>query len=261
MNVCHNHTEATLASGEGAQRRSGPPRTLIAIPAYNEAATIAAVVGRVRATLPECDLLVVDDGSQDRTGTLLNELRVPTATHVCNLGYGRAIQTAIFYAHRHAYDWLVTLDADGQHQPEQVRSLLAKSETGTCDLIIGSRFVIARDYSGAPLGRQLGMRLFSAVVRAVTGQRIYDTTSGLKLIRRTLFEPLSKWHFIDFHAEAIVYILRLGYTVGELPISVRERTHGRSMYSWASHVSYPVKTMLVVVLGVVEAALTRKKVS
>jgi glycosyltransferase involved in cell wall biosynthesis len=99
-------------------------RILIAIPAYNEAGTIAAVVDRVRSSLPDCDLLVVNDGSGDATEQILKERRITTATHLCNLGYGRAIQTAIMCAIKGGYDALITLDADGQHQPEQLQDLL-----------------------------------------------------------------------------------------------------------------------------------------
>ena len=236
-------------------------RVLVAIPAYNEAETIGTVVKRVRESLPDFDLVVVNDGSRDATGQILTELGVETVAHLCNLGYGRAIQTAIKYAHSCDYDVLITLDADGQHLPEQVRSLYDTSLDDACDVLIGSRYVSTHDYSRSPFGRRLGMQLFSRLVYAVQGQRIYDTTSGLKVIKKSVFAPLSHWHFVDFHAEAIVYLLRLGYRVGEYPIRVDERTQGRSMYSWLSHITYPLKTTLILLLGLVEAELMRRRKS
>ncbi len=241
------------------QRSQLSKSIIVAIPAYNEECTIEAVVKRVRQALPDFDLLVINDGSTDETGETLNRLRVVTATHVCNLGYGRAIQTAIKYALDCNYDVLITLDADGQHSPEQILNLLAASQSEEWDVLIGSRYVATRGYSPAPLGRRIGMKLFSLMAKAITGQRIYDTTSGLKLIKRTAFEPLTHWHFIDFHAEAIVYLLRLGYRVIEAPITAAERTQGVSMYSWLSHITYPLKTSLILLLGVVEAGLTRRR--
>jgi glycosyltransferase involved in cell wall biosynthesis len=234
-------------------------RGLIAIPAYNEEATIEKIVRRVRASLTEFDLLVVNDGSQDTTGLILNRLGVTTATHLCNLGYGRAIQTAIKYALEFEYELLITLDADGQHQPEQVRGLYQESIDAEWDVLIGSRYIQTRTYSNSPFGRRIGMQLFSVLVKLVTGRRIYDTTSGLKVIKRRVLDPLVRWHFADFHAEAIVYLLRLGYQVGEYPIIVAERTHGQSMYSALSHLKYPLKTSLMVILGLVEAELTRRR--
>lgn len=233
-------------------------RVLVAIPAYNEAASIATVVERVRESLPDFDLLVVNDGSRDATERILTQLAVQTTTHLCNLGYGRAIQTALTYAMRCNYDVLITLDADGQHYPEQVKALYNENLGAGWDVLIGSRYVESHDYSRSPLGRRIGMRLFSWLVRTVGRQHIYDTTSGLKIIRRSVFEPLTRWHFIDFHAEAIVYLLRLGYRVGEYPITVAERAHGTSMYSLLSHVTYPLKTLLILLIAVVQAELTRR---
>lgn len=206
-------------------------RVLIAIPAYNEEATVMDVVVHVRKTLPEFNLLVVNDGSRDATAKILHSLGAVTATHLCNLRYGLAIQTAIKYASKFDYDVLITLDADGQHQPMQVQEIYNESVKGDWDVLIGSRHIKARNYSLSPLGRRIGMRVFSVLVRIVAGSHIYDTTSGLKVIKRSAFEPLTSWRFVDFHAEAIVYLMRLGYKIGESPITVSERKHGESMYS------------------------------
>ena len=100
-------------------------RVLVAVPAFNEENTIAAVVERLRGSVPDFDLLVVDDGSEDRTAQILRSLRVRTARHPCNIGYGRSVQTAMKYALRHGYDALITQDADGQHRPELLAELLA----------------------------------------------------------------------------------------------------------------------------------------
>ncbi|MEK6282006.1 MAG: glycosyltransferase family 2 protein [Acidobacteriota bacterium] len=233
-------------------------RVLIAVPAYNEEHNVGEVISRVRASVPEFDLLVVNDGSKDNTSQILTQLNVLTATHICNLGYGRAIQTAVKYAIRHDYDALITIDADGQHYPEEIRGLFEEFVDGRWDMLIGSRYISKRSYSGVPMGRRIGMKLFSIVTKSTTGKRVYDTTSGLKVIGRNVFEPLSYWYFVDFHAEAIVYLLRLGYQVGEYPITVAKRMKGTSMYNALSHFKYPLKTLLMALLGIVQASLTRR---
>lgn len=232
---------------------------LVAIPAYNEGATVGGVLRRVRAAVPDFDLLVVNDGSRDDTERVARELGARVAAHVCNLGYGRAIQTALQYAAREGYDVLITLDADGQHQPEQLGPLYEAFVRGQCDYLIGSRYVETRTYQGSPIGRRIGMRLFSMLTGQITGQRIYDTTSGMKVLSRRVFEPLMQWHFVDFHAEAIVFLACLGFRLGEHPISVQARTHGSSMYSALSHVMYPLKTAMMVLLGFVQASVTRRR--
>jgi glycosyltransferase involved in cell wall biosynthesis len=234
-------------------------RVLIAVPAFNEEATIASLVARIRAALPEHDLLVVNDGSRDGTGRILAEQRVRTATHLCNIGYGRAIQTALFYAQQNDYDVLVTVDADGQHHPEQIRGMLEALAANGWDMCLGSRYVRERSYRGAPLGRRTGMLTFSLLVALLTGHRIWDTTSGLRAISRSVFEPLSRWVFADFHSEAIVYLVRLGYRIGEHPITVDERRHGHSMHSFTSAFKYPLKTLMMVLLGLGHAAIGRGK--
>jgi glycosyltransferase involved in cell wall biosynthesis len=238
---------------------SSVSRTLVAIPTYNEEASVADVVSRVRSSLPEFDLLVVNDGSQDRTEAILRDNGVATTTHLCNLGYGRAIQTAIKYAIRQGYDTLITLDADGQHHPEQIREMLAVCLREEWDCMVGSRYVKTQAYGGAPLGRRVGMQFFSLLTKLAIGRRIYDTTSGLKVMRRSVFAPLIEWHFVDFHAEAIVYLARIGFRVGEFPITIAERRHGESMYSAVSHIVYPLKTATMVLLGAIQADLTRRK--
>jgi len=234
-------------------------RVLVAIPAFNEAATIAEVVTRVRRSLPGFDLLVINDGSSDRTQEILDGLGVQVAHHLCNLGYGRAIQTAIKYAAHARYDVLITLDADGQHAPEQVLALFHEFLARGHDCLVGSRFIQGRDYEGAPFDRRLGMLIFSWLTWIFAGKRIYDTTSGLKAIRGTVFEPLARWHFVDFHAEAIVYLSRLGFKVAEFPITVAERRAGVSMYSPFKALVYPLKTALMVLLAVAHARYSRPK--
>jgi glycosyltransferase involved in cell wall biosynthesis len=234
------------------------PRTLVAIPAHNEAVTIEAMIGEVRQTLPTADLVVLDDGSTDDTAERARRLGATAVRHSVNLGYGRAVQTALKLARARDYETLVTLDGDGQHDPACLPALLEAFGREGLDLCIGSRYVGRRGYRGAALGRQLGMRAFSALTGLLTGRRIYDTTSGLKAMRNTVFEPLTRWHFVDFHAEALVYLLRLGYHVGEHPVVMRERTHGDSMYGVLSSFKYPSKTLLMVALGLMQAEIERR---
>ncbi len=231
---------------------------LIAIPAYNEEDSIGNVIDRVQALLGEYDLLVVNDGSADNTARVLEQKNVVTATHLCNLGYGRAIQTIIKYAIRNDYDGLITLDADGQHQPEQIIEMVRFFEEHDADMVIGSRHLGKDAYKNIPLGRKTGMLLFSRIVGLLCGKRIYDTSSGLKAIRKTVFQPLVDCNFVDFHAEAIVYLIRLGYKLEEFPITVAERTAGESMHSLLNHFKYPLKTSLLTAISIVDAELLKR---
>ena len=246
----------TVVEPTGGAR--APSRVLVAIPAYNEEQTIDAVVNGVRSAVPEFDLLVVNDGSQDATEAALRRLDVRTATHLCNLGYGRTVQTAIGFADRHGYEALITFDADGQHRAEDIGPLYAAFSAGGYDLLIGSRFVRTRQYHTEPLVRRVGMQMFSALIAALFRQRLYDTSSGMKVIRRRVFGRLMFRPFVDLHAEAIAYLLALGYRVGEHPITVERRRHGQSMYTTLVAITYPLKVSLLIVLGIIDARLVQR---
>src|ERR1700687_2122091 len=141
-----------------------PNRLLVAVPAYNEEASIESVVNAVRQEAPEFDLLVINDGARDATPEILRRLGVPTARHYCNLGYGRAVQTAIKYARRHGYTALVTFDGDGQHRATDLKRLRRTFVEGDYDLLIGSRFLQRRQYGSAGAARRLGLWLSSALL-------------------------------------------------------------------------------------------------
>ena len=236
-----------------------PNRLLVAIPAYNEEASIESVVNAVRQEAPEFDLLVVNDGARDATPEILRRLGVTTARHYCNLGYGRAVQTAIKYARRHGYTALVTFDGDGQHRATDLKRLCRAFVEGDYDLLIGSRFLQQRQYESSEQARRVGMWLFSRLVTLVTGRRIYDTSSGFRVFHKRVFGLLTEHPFVDFHAEAIVLLLRRGYKVGEESIVASERRAGSSMYGGLSALKYPLKTSLLVLLAYFGSGITDHK--
>ena len=232
-------------------------RGAIIIPAYDEALNIARVVERVNAASPAEDVIVVDDGSRDGTHQVLERLGVRYLRHPINLGYVRALQTGIRFADRQGYDYLIFLDGDGQHDPADIARLrqVGLAEGGP-EIVIGSRFVEQRGYR-APLARTLGMLLFSWLTGAVSGQRIFDTTSGFKLMRAPAFRLVADQIHGDFHAEMIIFAMRAGLRVTEVPITVSPRVHGTSMYGWLSALAYPFKTLLAIsVLWLVARRLT-----
>lgn len=225
-------------------------RVLIGIPAYDEEQTIGAVLTGVRRVLPEADIAVVDDGSTDRTSAVVETgpagvtlIRLP-----CNLGYSNAIETLLRYAVSRDYDTLITLDADGQHDPALLPPFIDAYRQCDCDLLIGSRFLADGVYRDQPLGRRIGMWLFSVLTRLLGGTRIYDTTSGMKVISREVMTALLTWQFHEFHAEMILFMLWSNYRIGEHRIEVRAREYGTSMHARLSSLWYPLKVLLLIAL-------------
>ena len=156
-------------------------RWLTAIPVYNEARHVRAVLAEVRKVSP--DILVVDDGSTDGTGPILDaEPGLRRVTHPANRGYGAAVATAFAYALRHGYDTLVTMDCDGQHEPTRIPVLL--EALGGADIVSGSRYL--RDFrqdTPAPGDRQFINATITREVNARYGLDLTDTFCGFKAYR------------------------------------------------------------------------------
>jgi hypothetical protein len=230
---------------------------LIIIPAYNEAHTIASVLLGLRRVASNLDRLVVNDGSKDATAQVVARLGERQMSLPCNVGYGRALQAGIKYALARGYDFVVFFDGDGQHNPEDVPRLVNALLQLGVDMVIGSRFVHGRPYTG-PLARRLGQIVFSQFTRVLLGRRIFDTTSGLKVVRVAACNALVRGTFMDFHTEALVRLSILGFTVAEVAVSMQQREHGQSMHSLNSLVEYPIKTLLLTLVAAVDAHLQRR---
>jgi glycosyltransferase involved in cell wall biosynthesis len=232
-------------------------RVLIVIPTYSEEKTIASVLKGLRRNAPECDLVVVNDNSKDATGNIVAQLGENQLRLQCNLGYGKALQTGLKYALLRGYDIVVSFDADGQHQPEDVPRLVQTLHETGADMVIGSRFCNGRPYKGT-FARSLGQILFSHLTRLMIGQRIYDTTSGFKASNSAACERIVNGVSMDFHTETIIRLSMFGFKIEEVPIDAEERMYGRSMHSSINSLHYPLKTILLTLVAAIDGLLGRR---
>jgi len=204
------------------------PRTLIVIPAFNEEEALPAVLTELRATLPDVDVLVVDDGSADATAEVARDCGVQVARLPFNLGVGGALRTGFRYAVRHGYDRAVQLDGDGQHDPAQVPALLAALDHGA-DLAIGSRFTSTEHSYEVGRIRSGGMRLLRVVLRLLSGQEFTDTSSGFRAFGRPTLEFFAYNYPVEYlgdTVEALLLACYAGFRVVETPVSMRTRGGG-----------------------------------
>ena len=208
-----------------------PSRGLVLMPAYNEEATLGAVLDEIR-TLTSFDLLVVDDGSSDRTAEIARARGARVLRHPFNLGYGAALQTGYKFAASGDYQVLVQIDGDGQHDPSFIPALAARVVDGHVDACVGSRFLIGDGYI-PPFFRRVGMVLFGYIATVATGRRVTDPTSGYQALSRRVFRFFQSDVFPTDYPDADMLILlhRAGFKVEEAPVAMRASATGQSMHS------------------------------
>ena len=162
-------------------RPSAQSRLLIVIPAWNEEEVLGDVLEMVKAEKPSfADILVVSDGSTDATADIARAAGVAVLDLPLNLGVGGAMRAGFQYARRMGYEYACQLDADGQHDPREIDTLIETASSEHADVVIGSRFAGKGDYH-ARGPRKWAMDLFSAILSRVCGTHLSDTTSGFKL--------------------------------------------------------------------------------
>ncbi|WP_150462496.1 polyprenol monophosphomannose synthase [Nesterenkonia ebinurensis] len=210
-------------------------KILTIIPTYNEIEALPTTVDRLRAAVPESEVLIVDDNSPDGTGGLAEQMAVADdQVHVLHRvrkdGLGGAYIAGFTWGLERGYDAFVELDADGSHQPEQLPDLL--SEIDYADLVIGSRWVPGGSVVNWPLHRELISRAGSLYSRTMLGLRVRDITAGFRVFRRSTLEDidLSSIESVGygFQVDMTFRVARQGKTIKEVPITFVERTLGES---------------------------------
>ena len=236
-----------------------PQKVVIVIPARNEEACIGPVLEKTSSLYPDYAIVVIDDASTDRTGEMARAAGATVLRAPVNLGYGGAVQAGFKYAYARDYDLVVLLDADGQHDPRYVADLVAAARD--YDFVVGSRFRGEAHYDIPPV-RRAGMRVFSAIASAITGQRITDTSSGFQALRRNVFTMFATTHYpVDFpDADTIIWIARHGFRVGEIPVEMHQRAAGTSMISGlGSSLKYALKMPLSILVTLLRIPASRKE--
>jgi glycosyltransferase involved in cell wall biosynthesis len=210
-----------------AEGHDAVPRTLVIIPAWNEEAALPSTLAELAGTRSDLDVLVVSDGSTDRTAAVARSARVAVVELPFNLGIGGALQTGFRYAVRHGYDRAVQFDADGQHDPAEIATLLDVLDDGA-DLVIGSRFGEGTvEYRVGPV-RHGAMRILRFTLNAMTRQSFSDTSSGFRAFDRAALDLFAATYPVEFmdSTESLLQACRAGLTVAETPTRIRKRSAG-----------------------------------
>ena len=237
-----------------------PRRILAIVPAYNEAGSVADVVATLKQTVPDCDVLVVDDGSTDQTAQQVPDT-VALVHLPFNLGIGGAMQTGYRYAAIHGYDIAVQIDADGQHPPQQLPRLLQALGDQEANLVVGSRFLTSDGYTPPP-ARRLGISLLRGLLRVLTGKNITDPTSGFRAADEKVIHAFAYWYPDDYpEPEVLLLLHRAGYRIAEVPVAMADRAAGVSSISFSYGVFYVIKVAVALLLDLIRDPWPQERVT
>jgi glycosyltransferase involved in cell wall biosynthesis len=224
-------------------------RRIAIVPAFNEEETVARVIEEIRAFDRGFAIVVVDDGSTDRTGVVAERLGVEVLRLPFNLGIGGAVQTGYQYALDNGFELAVQVDGDGQHNPQEIARLVEPILDGKADMVVGTRFTEGGGYRGTRL-RRVGIHLFAGVVSLMVGQRVTDTTSGFRAVNRKGIRLFATDYPHDYpEVEATVLVSRHRLKMVEVPVVMRIRETGSSSITALSSVYYMVKVLLALFIG------------
>jgi glycosyltransferase involved in cell wall biosynthesis len=189
---------------------------LVIIPAYNAASTISTLIANILNHVNKRDVVVVDDGSKDRTSALVRGFGIVVLQHPENRGKGEALKTGFLYALRNNYAAVITIDADLQHDPGLISGFIRRSDNPV-GIIIGTR---KRNLKNMPLARWFSNQLTSVMISVLAGQSVRDSQSGYRWISTEVLKKIElKSKRYDLEPELLIKAGRIGIKIGRVPIS------------------------------------------
>jgi glycosyltransferase involved in cell wall biosynthesis len=222
---------------------------MVLIPAFNEEKSVAEVIEGVRKYENNADILIVNDGSHDRTAEIARGTGVMVVNHSCNLGYAAALQTGYRFADSKGYEHIVIMDADGQHDPRSIANLFNAMETSGADVVIGSRF-LEGNYNMSFM-RRIGVWIFAKIAGFYTGSRLSDPTSGFQILNRKAFSFLAseECYPIDYPDVNIIILLhKRRFSIKEVPVHMVTNDNGKSMHGGLKPIMYVIRMLLAIII-------------
>lgn len=223
-------------------------KKIIIIPAYNEEENIERTVNAIQKSAQGFDYVIINDCSTDNTRKICEEKEFNIVNLPINLGIGGAVQTGYKYAYENGYDVAVQVDGDGQHDPEFLNTMADYLIDHQVDMVIGSRFIEKKGFQSS-ITRRMGIQFFSKLIKVLTGKKITDPTSGLRMIGRNVMEIFSEDYPRDYpEPESIVAVLRKNMKIEEIPVVMLERQGGVSSISPKKSIYYMINVTLAILI-------------
>ena len=192
--------------------------------------------------------MIINDCSTDNTLDICKQNKFNVIRLPINLGIGGAVQTGYKYAFQNGYDLAVQVDGDGQHDPAFLKNMANYLEKEKCDMVIGSRFINKEGFQSSGT-RRIGIKYFTVLIKLVTGEKITDPTSGLRMVNRDIIEMFANDYPKDYpEPESVVAILRKKKKVKEIPVIMKAREGGVSSISPKKSIYYMIKVTLAILI-------------
>lgn len=219
-------------------------KLLLIIPAYNEEDCIVQVVKKIQTENPEYDYVIVNDGSSDHTSSRCHRNGFEIIDLPVNLGLAGAFQTGLRYAYEKGYDCAIQFDADGQHKPEYIDSMIKKMEEGY-DVVIGSRFLTEKKPFTL---RMFGSYIISAAIFLTTGIKINDPTSGMRMYNKSMIKEFAMNLNYGPEPDTISYLARRGAKIAEVQVTMDERITGTSYLTITRSAMYMLRMLISILI-------------
>ena len=233
-------------------------KVLVIVPAYNEENNIVTTIDGLKKN-KSIDYVVINDGSLDNTKEVCEKNNINFIDLPLNLGIGGAVQTGYKYAFYHDYDIAIQFDGDNQHDPKYLDDLIKEIEKGY-DIVIGSRYVKELSKFKSTFMRRVGINFLSFLIKAVTGKKVYDPTSGYRAVNKKVIELFAEDYPTDYpEPDSITYLIKRGYKVSEIPVEMNERKEGKSSIGLFDSVYYMIKVSLCILMSAKRGKKERRK--
>jgi glycosyltransferase involved in cell wall biosynthesis len=213
------------------------------IPAYNEESTIGNIIRQTQKYIDT--VYVVNNGSTDNTAQAARDNGATVIDYSAKKGYGASQYAGQLFALQNGFDYILQLDADGQHDPAYIPELIDTMQNFDCDIVLGSRFIT--NHTKINPVRYIGINFFSLAVSILGRTRITDVTSGFKIYKASSLKKLSKPCDTHPAVEQMMEMAKKRMTIKEVPIIMPNRTAGKSHLSVIKFALYPFRALLLII--------------
>lgn len=229
-------------------------KIILIIPAYNEEENILKTYKKIvdynKKNKTNYDLIVINDGSKDKTGEILDKEKIPHIDLIHNLGIGGAVQTGYKYAYYHNYDIAVQFDGDGQHDINYVKNIIEPIINNKADFVIGSRFVDNVSSFKTTMSRRMGIKIISFFIKIFAKIKVYDTTSGFRACNKEIIKSFAKEYPLEYPEPiTTVELAKKKYRILEVGSNMLERVGGKSSIHTWKDAYYMINVCLSIIIA------------